>query len=69
MQEQIKDQWEELGSSEKDLHLYNNLMQENGGTEDQWKKGQSVWKYWKNWLIILKIIKKLLSSIMYKGEL
>lgn len=48
VQEQIKDQWKKLSSSERDLYLYKDLIQENDGTKNQWGKGWNVWKYWEN---------------------
>ena len=39
VQKQVKDQWEKLDSSERDLFLYKNSIQESGGTKNQWDKG------------------------------
>lgn len=39
VQELVRDQWEKLDSSERDLYLYKNVIQKNGGTKNQWGKG------------------------------
>ena len=55
----------EKTSSEGDLYLYKDLIQENDGTKNQWGKGWNVWKYWENRLFILKDIRKNCYLISY----